>query len=120
MYLAEVRRSRKASFQVFSTGATREKKIGKGRMDLLPWSAIIELSKHCERGAAVHGEHNVDKGIPLHSLLDSGARHLAEYMSGMDNEDHLLAAAWNIMWAVEMRIKHPELCDVPVKEDAEK
>ena len=51
----------------FDTGAVRDMHAGKGRMDLLPLSAIIELSKHCEEGALKYGEHNVDKGIPQHS-----------------------------------------------------
>ena len=47
----------------FDTGAVRDMHGGKGRMDLLPWEAIMELSKHCENGATKYGEHNVDKGI---------------------------------------------------------
>lgn len=97
----------------FSTGAVRDMHSGKGRMDLLPWAAIMELSKHCENGAMKYGEHNVDKGIPLHSLIDSGMRHLAKFADGWTDEPHLLAAAWNILWAVQMTIKHPELVDVP-------
>lgn len=54
----------------FETGAKRDMHAGKGRMDLLPWYGIMEVSKHCEEGALKYGEHNVDKGIPLHSLLD--------------------------------------------------
>lgn len=50
---------------------SRDMHAGKGRMDLLPLSALIELSKHCEEGALKYGEHNVDKGIPQHSLCDS-------------------------------------------------
>ena len=45
----------------FNTGAVRDMHSGKGRMDLLPLTAIIELSKHCEQGAEKYGEHNVDK-----------------------------------------------------------
>lgn len=97
----------------FSTGAVRDMHSGKGRMDLLPWAAIMEVSKHCENGALKYGEHNVDKGIPLHSLIDSGMRHLAKFADGWEDEPHLLAAAWNILWAVQMTLKHPELCDVP-------
>ena len=52
----------------FATGAVRDMHEGKGRMDLLPWAAIMEVSKHCENGAKKYGEHNVDKGIPTHSL----------------------------------------------------
>lgn len=97
----------------FETGAVRDMHEGKGRMDLLPWAGIMEVSKHCEEGAKKYGEHNVDKGIPVHSLCDSAARHLAKYISGWTDEDHLRAAAWNILFALEMRQKHPELVDIP-------
>ena len=30
------------------------------------------------------------------------------------------AAAWNILWAVQMTIKRPDLCDVPEKEEGER
>ena len=85
----------------FNTGAQRDMHGGKGRMDLLPWAAIIEVSKHCEAGALKYGTHNVDKGIPTSSLLDSAMRHAAKYLDGQEDEDHLLAAAWNLLWAIE-------------------
>lgn len=101
----------------FSTGAQRDMHGGKGRMDLLPWAAIIEVSKHCEAGALKYGTHNVDKGIPTSSLLDSAMRHAAKYLDGQEDEDHLLAAAWNLLWAIEMRCKKPECVDTPWKEE---
>ena len=97
----------------FETGEVRDMAEGKGRMDLLPWSAIIEVSKHCENGAKKYGEHNVDKGIPTNSLCDSACRHLAKYLAGHTDEDHLLASAWNLLWALEMRNKHPEMVNTP-------
>lgn len=103
----------------FSTGAVRDMHAGKGRMDLLPWAAIIEVSKHCENGAKKYGEHNVNRGIPTHSLLDSAMRHAAKYLDGQDDEDHLLAAAWNLLWAVEMRCKNPECVDTPWPKERE-
>ena len=99
----------------FETGAVRDMHDGKGRMDLLPWAAIMEVSKHCEAGAIKYGEHNVDKGIPTHSLLDSAIRHAAKYLDGWTDEPHLVAAAWNLLWAIEMEIKHPECVDTPWK-----
>lgn len=101
----------------FSTGSVRDCKEGVGRMDLLPWAAIMEVSKHCENGAKKYGEHNVDKGIKTSSLCDSAARHLAKHIDGQTDEPHLLAAAWNLLWAIQMELKHPELCDVPWKEN---
>ena len=96
----------------FATGARRDIQHGKGRMDLLPWYGIMEVSKHCEEGAEKYGEHNVDKGIPLHSLCDSAARHLAKFIAGETDEDHLRAAAWNLLWALNQRKTHPELDDL--------
>ena len=97
----------------FETGAVRDMAEGKGRMDLLPWAAIMEISKHCENGSKKYGEHNVDRGIPTHSLCDSAARHLAKYLDGWTDEPHLLAAAWNLLWAIQMEVKHKEMVDTP-------
>ena len=103
----------------FDTGAVRDMHAGKGRMDLLPLSALIELSKHCEEGGLKYGEHNVDKGIPQHSLCDSAIRHLVKYMRGDTDEPHLRAAAWNLMWALNQTVEHPELVDVPWRNGCE-
>ena len=105
--------------RAFDSGAVRDMSEGKGRMDLLPWAAIMEVAKHCENGAKKYGEHNVDKGIPTHSLCDSAARHLAKYLDGWDDEPHLLAAAWNLLWAIQMEIKHPEMVDTPFVQNDE-
>ena len=96
----------------FNTGAVRDMSEGKGRMDLLCWNAIMEVSRHCEEGAKKYGENNVDKGIPMHSLADSAMRHMAKFIAGHKDEDHLRAAAWNILWALEFRETKPELNDL--------
>lgn len=104
----------------FETGAVRDMHGGKGRMDLLPWAAIMEVAKHCEEGAVKYGEHNVDKGIPIHSLIDSAMRHLAKYLEGWNDEPHLRAAAWNVLWALWMEQIHPELQDIPARMESVK
>lgn len=71
----------------FDTGAVRDMHTGKGRMDLLPWEALVEVSKHCEEGALKYGERNCEKGIPIHSLIDSAFRHLAKYMVNIKAAD---------------------------------
>lgn len=107
--------------QFFSPGGgpigQRDMHTGKGRMDLLPWEAIIEVSKHCEEGALKYGERNCEKGIPIHSLIDSAFRHLAKYTMGEKDEPHLRAAAWNILFALYMEIRHPELQDIPTRKE---
>ena len=96
----------------FETGAIRGYSEGRGRMDLLPWHGVMEVSRHCEEGAKKYGENNVDKGIPMHSLADSAMRHMAKFIAGHKDEDHLRAAAWNILWALEFRETKPELNDL--------
>ena len=97
----------------FETGAKRDMHIGKGRLDLLPCNAILELAKHCENGALKYGERNVDKGIPQHSFIDSGLRHIFKYLRGDRDENHLVAALWNIAWAVEQDVSKPQMQDIP-------
>lgn len=97
----------------FETGAVRDMHGGKGRMDLLPWRAIMAVSRHCEEGAEKYGEHNVDRGIPVHSLFDSGIRHAAKWWLGIEDEPHLTAACWNMLWALEMTLSKPEMDDRP-------
>lgn len=101
----------------FESGAVRDVSEGKGRMDLLPWAAIMEIAKHCENGAKKYGEHNVDKGLPTHSFCDSAARHLAKYLDGWDDEPHLLAATWNLLWTIQMELKNPDMVDTPWQEN---
>ena len=96
----------------FETGAVRDMGSGKGRCDLVPWNAVMDLSKHCEAGAKKYGENNVRLGIPAHSLYDSAMRHLMKWFNGWDDEDHLVAAFWNIAWLLEQRTTHPELDDL--------
>lgn len=100
----------------FETGAVRDMHEGKGRFDLLPWEAIWEVAKHCEEGAIKYGERNCERGIPIHSLIDSAMRHLAKYMMGWDDEPHLRAAAWNVLFAIWMEQKKPEMQDIPSRE----
>ena len=97
----------------FATGAVRDMAEGKGRYDLLPWEAIHEVALHCEQGALKYGERNCERGIPIHSLIDSALRHLSLYMQGQDDEPHLRAAAWNILFALWTERRRPEMQDIP-------
>jgi hypothetical protein len=104
----------------FETGSVRDIQEGKGRYDLIPWEAIHELALHCEAGAKKYGERNVEKGIPMHSLIDSAIRHLSCYMRGMNDEPHLRAALWNIAFAIWTEAKKPEMQDIPARLKLEK
>lgn len=100
----------------FSTGAERDMHKGKGDMASIPWEAILRLSKHYENGAAKYKRWNFRKGIPVSSFIDSACRHLAKYQCGCDDEDHLAAAAFNVLGAMLMENTMPEMQDLPLRE----
>ena len=85
----------------FSTGAQRDCQEGKGRMDLLPFRALIEVAKIYEEGAKKYNDNNWRKGIPLSRYIDSGTRHLAKWMIGLRDEPHLAQACWNLLCLIE-------------------
>ena len=90
-------------------------------MDLLPMCALIRVARHMEdaitpdpkTGVPHYPERNWEKGLPMHSMLDSAIRHLMKYMDGWKDEDHLCAAATNLLMAMWTEDKHPEMQDIP-------
>lgn len=104
----------------YQTGAVRDTG-GKGRMDLLPMCALIRVSKHMEdaikpdpeTGKPHYPERNWEHGLPLHSMIDSALRHLAKYVDGQTDEDHLCAAATNLLMAMWTEEKLPDMVDIP-------
>lgn len=103
----------------FETGAVRDLHEGKGDMLSLPYSALLRLSLHYENGAKKYGRFNYQKGIPLSSFLDSAMRHMAKYIAGWDDEDHLAAAAFNILGALQMEEERPDMCDLESRKQAQ-
>ena len=100
---------------VFPTGSVRDMHDGKGDMVSIPWESILRLSKHYENGAKKYQRWNFRKGIPVSSFIDSACRHLAKYQCGMDDEDHLSAAAFNVLGAMLMENTMPEMNDLPLR-----
>lgn len=100
--------------QEFETGAVRDCG-GKGRMDLLPMCALLRVSRHMEDSLTHYEERNWEKGLPIHSTIDSALRHLAKYMDGQTDEDHLCAAATNLLMAMWLEEKKPETQDIPTR-----
>jgi hypothetical protein len=81
-----------------------------------------QLARLYEAGCLKYGDRNWEKGIPLGRYMDSGMRHMVKFMRGETDEDHLLAAAWNLCCALDTReriklgILPPELDNLPKHE----
>lgn len=105
--------------QDFGTGSVRDSQEGKGRYDLLPLFALKALALHFQKGSLKYGDRNWEKGQPISRYLDSAERHTLEFMLGNTDENHLIAACWNLMAAYDttQRIKQgllpEELDDLP-------
>jgi len=97
--------------QNFKTGARRDVNEGKGRFDLLPPRTIKALAIHFQKGCNKYGDRNWEKGIPIGRYIDSALRHTFQVLEGLNDENHLIAAIWNLICAYEtvLRIQTDEL-----------
>lgn len=75
-------------------------------------TAMLEVSVHFFEGSVKYGEYNWQKGIPLHSYIDSAVRHYLKFLRGDDDERHDRAFMWNIMCAIWTCNNKPELDDI--------
>ena len=94
--------------KIFDTGANRDVSSDKGRFDLLPPATIKALAIHYEKGCNKYGDRNWEKGIPIANYTSSGLRHIFLFIDGQNDENHLIAAIWNLVCAYEtiLRIQH--------------
>lgn len=106
----------------FTTGSRRDTREGKGRFDLFSPLAMFRLARHYENGAVKYGDRNWEKGQPQSRFMDSAIRHLFKYLGGARDEDHLSAAAWNVMAMIHQEEQFvqerldPSLNDLPTNQ----
>ena len=74
---------------------------------------LLEVSMHYKQGAEKYGERNWEKGIPLHSYIDSGVRHFMKHIDGQTDERHDRAFVWNMLGAIWTMVHKPEMIDIP-------
>ncbi len=110
----------------FETGAQRDMAEGKGMCSFLPPNALMALARHFEYGAKKYSdincaptEVNWRKGIKCSTYIDSTLRHSLKALDGREDENHIMAAIWNLMCLYETRVMidrgelPPELDDLP-------
>ena len=94
--------------------AVREPATGKGRYDLISPFATQRLAKWYELGAQKYSDRNWEKGMPFSRYVDSAKRHLDKFIMGMEDEDHLAAAVWNLFAIMHhQELGQTELDDMP-------
>lgn len=98
--------------QIFKSGAIRGKQKGKPRYDLISPYFLERLAIHLMRGAEKYGERNWEKGIPVSRHYASLLRHLMAFSMGKQDEEHLAAAACNLMFIIHTKTQLPEFDDM--------
>ena len=76
---------------------------------------LLDVSMHYKKGAEKYQPYNWQKGIPLHSYIDSAVRHFLKMVDKWDDEPHADAFVWNILgaiWTMENKAD-TELIDIP-------
>ncbi len=81
----------------WKSGAVRESEPGKGRYDLISPIFTKRLAIVMEKGAKKYSSRNWEKGMSLSRYMDALKRHVDQYLEGMEDEDHLGQAAFNLM-----------------------
>jgi hypothetical protein len=101
----------------YASGAVRSSDAEGTRFDLVPLAGWRRLAETCAEGAAKYGDRNWEKGFPASSLMNHALRHLNLWLAGDANEDHLAHAAWNLLALMHFEEQHPELIDVPSRNE---
>lgn len=74
---------------------------------------MLEVAIHMAAGAEKYGERNWEKGIELHSYVDSGIRHYLKWRRGDEDEPHDRAFCWNVICCISTFRNQPEMDDLP-------
>lgn len=90
------------------------------KQDLIFAKAMMDLSVHYKNGALKYAERNWERGLPVHSFIDSAIRHLCKEMLGWDDEPHDVAVMWNLYGAIWTLQHYPHLNDLPNYKDYRK
>ncbi len=67
----------------------------------IPPHGLHRVACHFEAGAKKYGDRNWTRGIPVSRYVDPAWRHARAFLAGEQDEDHLAAAAWNCMCALD-------------------
>lgn len=105
----------------FPSGMRRDVDTGKPRYDLIPIPPLTRLAELYARGAEKYGDENWQLANSDRELLRFRAsflRHAYQWMAGDYDEDHAIAAVWNIFAYLTIEDKLRRGANVAEKETA--
>jgi hypothetical protein len=102
--------------QEFASGAVRDITGQKPRPDLISPFFMERLGHHLGQGAKKYSAWNWAKGIPNSRCYESLMRHLLQFAKGDTDEDHLAAAACNLMFIIHNEETAKQGCYLAISE----
>ena len=114
------------AISAYPTSAVREESGLRPRPDLISPFFMERTGLHLAKGAIKYTDRNWENGIPLTRHLEGLERHIMQYKMGLEDEDHLAAAACNLMFlihteeAINRDLLPDELADLPLYLSAER
>lgn len=97
----------------FESGAVRSSDKAHVAWHLMSPTALRRLAAVYHRGGLKYGQYNWEKGFPIGDLLNHALDHIITYLErtvdGVNEEDDLAHAAWNLLAAMHMEKHHTEL-----------
>lgn len=84
----------------FDTGAVRDMGENKPALELISPFFERRLGDWLDRGAKRYAPRNWEKGMPIERCIASLKRHINAYQAGDTDEDHMAAAACNVMFII--------------------
>lgn len=95
----------------YPSGMRRDTQEGKTNFRLIDLRFLRRLADHLTKGAEKYGRDNWRKANSVEELdrfKDSGLRHFMQWLEGEKDEDHAMAAVFNIMAAEHVQAKLDE------------
>jgi hypothetical protein len=74
----------------------------------LPWRGLTRVARVSRRGCARHGVWNWKRGRPQTLWVNRALAHLARWLMGWKDEDHLSCAVFNLLVALEQECTRPD------------
>lgn len=90
---------------------------GKPEISLIPYCAMVEMSKAFMYGQGKYGRFNFKSGLPYTKLIDSCTRHLMKFKEGENYDDesktvtHIGHAMANLAMLMDVYTRMPEFDD---------
>jgi Domain of unknown function (DUF5664) len=94
----------------YSTGASRDNRVGKGAFHWMPWDAVWLVSNIYEKGNIGRSktgdghDRNWEHGMPILDYLQSAMNHITAHIAGDRSEAHISQAIWNLLNYLQVSI----------------